>query len=249
MKKHAVIAIEDLAFSWSASARSSPAAPDADTAGIDRVGAGPRPLLRIPHWQLAAGERLFLYGRSGTGKSTLLSIVSGILRAQHGTVSVLGQNLGALSQRQRDKYRAVNMGIIFQQFNLLPYLSVIDNIRLSQTFSGSEFSLERIHTLLTQLELPSTVFSQKAETLSVGQQQRVAVARALYHRPAIIIADEPTSALDAQTRDGFIELLLQQSRQYNSAVLFVSHDERLATHFDTRVDLQQLNAAGAIDVS
>lgn len=208
-----------------------------------------KPCLCIDNWQVGKGERLFLYGRSGSGKTTLLNIVSGILPAQHGSVSVLGNNIADFSQRRRDSYRANNMGIIFQQFNLVPYLTVVDNIRLSQTFANSRASLKRIHALLEQLALEPALFKRKACALSVGQQQRVAVARALYHQPGIILADEPTSALDAETRDSFIQLLLAQSQQSNSTVLFVSHDKSLATQFDAQVDLQHLNSAGASHVA
>ena len=220
MKKALAISINDLKFSWTKHST---------------------PLLHIADWQVSEGERLFLYGRSGTGKSTLLNILSGILHTQSGSVSILGKNIAELSQNQRDRYRANNMGIIFQQFNLIPYLTVEENIRLSHTFSNTPLSIDRIHRLLDQLEINSHLFHQKSHSLSVGQQQRVAVARALYHKPKIIIADEPTSALDSETRDRFIELLLQQSQENNSTVLFVSHDKTLANNFDATIDLQQLN--------
>jgi putative ABC transport system ATP-binding protein len=200
-----------------------------------------KPVLNIPHWQVEAGQRVFLYGRSGSGKSTLLNIVAGILQPQTGIVNIAEQNIFSFTQRKRDKFRARHLGVIFQQFNLIPYLSVKDNICLSQSFSGVPFSEERIEQLTRQLGLNKFTLSQAANQLSVGQQQRVAVARALYHRPDIIIADEPTSALDAETRDEFIQLLLAQSQQTNSTVLFVSHDKSLATHFDQLIDLSALN--------
>lgn len=201
------------------------------------------PIINIDHWQVNQGERVFLQGPSGTGKSTLLNILSGILLPQQGSVTLLNTDITQLRLRQRDQFRARALGVIFQQFNLLPYLSVAENIRLSQTFSGTTINDTRIGELCEQLSLSSTLLNQTANTLSVGQQQRIAVARALYHKPKIIIADEPTSALDANTRDGFIHLLLEQSEQTNSSVIFVSHDTRIASHFDRVDDLSSINQA------
>ncbi len=200
-----------------------------------------QPTINISKWNINPGERLFLYGRSGSGKSTLLNIVAGILQPQQGSIDICGKTLTQLSQRQRDKFRATHMGVIFQQFNLIPYLSVTDNIRLSQHFSQEEYSKDRLLLLMEQLGLHENLLLQQANQLSVGQQQRVAVARALYHQPKLIIADEPTSALDTETRDNFINLLLTQCKLNNSTVLFVSHDKTLSTHFDKLIDLQQLN--------
>lgn len=214
------IAIKDLRFSW----------PKIQS-----------PTVAIDDWQLRQGQRLFLYGRSGSGKSTLLNLIAGILEPQVGSIEIDGQNIVNMSQRQRDQFRAKNIGIIFQQFNLIPYLSVTDNIRLGQTFSACDYQHERLLELVKKLDLNESVLQQQANQLSVGQQQRVAVIRALYHRPKLIIADEPTSALDAETRDEFIQLLLEQSTANNSTVLFVSHDKNLAKHFDQQLDLKQLN--------
>ncbi|MGH1440119.1 MAG: ABC transporter ATP-binding protein [Cellvibrionaceae bacterium] len=218
------IAIKDLRFSW----------PKTQS-----------PIVAIDDWQLRQGQRLFLYGRSGSGKSTLLNLIAGILEPQEGSIAIDGHNIVNMSQRQRDQFRAKNIGIIFQQFNLIPYLSVTDNIRLGQTFSACDYEHERLLELVKKLDLNESVLLQQANQLSVGQQQRVAVIRALYHRPKLIIADEPTSALDAETRDEFIQLLLEQSTANNSTVLFVSHDKNLAKHFDQQLDLNQLNQTKA----
>jgi putative ABC transport system ATP-binding protein len=199
------------------------------------------PTINIPEWQINKEENVFLYGCSGSGKSTLLNIVAGILKPEYGSVDILGTNLVQMSQRKRDAFRAKHMGVIFQQFNLIPYLSVAENIQLSQTFSGSQPDKQRIVSLLNQLGLENNLLDQLSTQLSVGQQQRVAVARALYHQPEIIIADEPTSALDTETRDDFINLLLEQAKKNSSTILFVSHDKSLAHHFDKCIDLQQLN--------
>lgn len=206
--------------------------------------------LRIPNWQVETGNKVFLYGRSGEGKSTLLNLISGIENRYTGEIHVLGQDMAKLSQRQKDTFRANNIGIIFQQFNLLPYLSAEQNIRLAQRFKSVNKTTDpsELASICERLELNRHILKQKAIELSVGQQQRVAVARALYGSPALIIADEPTSALDTQTRAQFIQLLLDSAE--SSTVIFVSHDMSLASHFDQQLalaDLQQprgeINAA------
>lgn len=196
--------------------------------------------LCIPHWQVEAGKKVFLYGRSGEGKSTLLNLISGIENRYNGNIQVLGQDLAKLSQRQKDAFRANNIGIIFQQFNLLPYLTAQQNILLAQQFRSVKQTplSDNFVSICQRLELSSHLLNQKALELSVGQQQRVAVARALYGKPALIIADEPTSALDSQTREQFIQLLLDCA--HNSTVIFVSHDMSLASHFDQQLALSQL---------
>ncbi|MFT7389060.1 MAG: putative ABC transport system ATP-binding protein [Candidatus Endobugula sp.] len=200
-------------------------------------------VLHIPQWHVQQGESIFLHGPSGSGKSTLLNIIGGILSPTEGKVTLLGTDIHQLSSTQRDRFRAKNIGVIFQQFNLVPYLSVLDNIRLGQQFSGAQYDLSRIEALCNSLNLTVDLLHQKANQLSTGQQQRVAMIRALYHRPPLIIADEPTSALDTDTRDEFIQLLLQEGQQNNCTVLFVSHDKPLAKHFDRSVALGEINHA------
>lgn len=199
--------------------------------------------LVIPHWEVARGERVFLYGRSGSGKTTLLNIIAGINSTAHGEIALFGQPLNILTQKQRDSFRADNIGVIFQQFNLIPYLSIADNIQLSHHFANAAPDNNNITALLADLQLDHLNPKQQAGKLSVGQQQRVAVARALYHQPPLIIADEPTSALDEETRDQFIQLLLRQAEKTQCTVLFVSHDKTLSKHFDRHIDLAQLNTA------
>lgn len=206
----------------------------------------------IPHWQLKCGQRVFVYGPSGSGKSTLLNLIAGILQPQRGEIQVLGQNLSRLSVRARDRFRAQHIGFIFQQFNLVPYLTVADNIALAQHFgspawfhrtASKQQPANRFKTseLLNRLGLPKELLARKATELSVGQQQRVAVARALISSPQLIIADEPSSALDADTRDDFLSLLLECAAQCNSTVIFVSHDKSMMSHFDSHVELTSLN--------
>lgn len=209
-----------------------------------------QPLLRIPELQISRGERVLLRGASGSGKSTLLSLIAGIHKAKAQQVFVLDNDLGEMSQRQRDKLRANEIGYIFQQFNLLPYLSAYQNVLLAQQFSPARRKrLNQQHSshkqqaqnLLLQLGLTECDTERPAHQLSVGQQQRVAAARALFGSPALIIADEPTSALDADHRDNFIQILFEACRANNTTLLFVTHDASLAPHFDRAIELADIN--------
>lgn len=207
--------------------------------------------LDIPDFALAAGERVFLHGPSGSGKSTLLGLVGGVALPHRGRVEVLGQSLATLSSSARDRLRADHIGFIFQQFNLLPWLSALDNVLLPCTFSTLRRSraghpVDEAGRLLGRLDLAPALWAKPAAELSVGQQQRIAAARALIGRPEILIADEPTSALDAPRQQAFIDLLLSEAQAAGAALLFVSHDARLAAHFDRQVALPDINrAAGA----
>ncbi|UUM30877.1 ABC transporter ATP-binding protein [Vibrio japonicus] len=208
------------------------------------------PTLAIPHLQFQQGEHLFVKGPSGCGKSTLLSLLTGINTATEGKVKVLNQSLSDLSGSNRDKFRADHIGYIFQQFNLLPYLSVIENVILPCQFSKKRRSQvsgdlrDQAKTLLDKLHLSESLMNKPVVELSIGQQQRVAAARALIGKPKLIIADEPTSSLDYDNRTAFIELLLDQVNHANSTLIFVSHDPTLEPLFDRSVDLREINQAG-----
>ncbi|MBT1065564.1 ABC transporter ATP-binding protein [Bowmanella sp. Y26] len=207
-----------------------------------RFGWEGKPLLNIQHWQVDKGQRVFLYGPSGSGKSTLLNLLSGILKPQQGKISLLGQDITALSAGKRDRFRARHIGMIFQQFNLLPYLSVQENIELAWNFGGNgERDQGFLAHMLERLELHEALLARRASNLSVGQQQRVAVARALLNKPEIIIADEPTSALDSDLRDQFLHLLLGCVEETKATVVFVSHDKTLKDYFDIHQDLRALS--------
>lgn len=204
--------------------------------------------LDIPQLELTAGERVFLHGPSGSGKSTLLGLLGGVALPQRGRIELLGNDITTLGARARDAFRADHIGFIFQQFNLLPWLSALDNVLLPCTFSarrkeraGNPHSEAK--RLLTHLDLSPALWDKPAADLSVGQQQRVAAARALIGKPEILIADEPTSALDAPRQQAFIDLLLTEASAVGAALLFVSHDQRLAAHFDRQVALADLNRA------
>jgi len=232
-----MIDVLDLRFRWPGAER--------DCIAIDRLS-------------VAAGSSLFLHGPSGGGKSTLLGLLAGVLLPGAGRVSLLGTSWATLSGARRDAFRANHVGYIFQQFNLLPYLSVLDNVLLPCRFSAVRRERASLNgsspatgarQLLRQMGLQQSLWVQPAAQLSVGQQQRVAAARALIGRPEVIIADEPTSALDAPLRDGFMDLLLAECRASGSTLVFVSHDERLAARFDERLSLPAINRAASAEVT
>ncbi len=213
------------------------------------------PLLSIPELTIARGERVLLRGASGSGKSTLLGLIAGIHISGAGQVKVLGEDLADLSQHRRDRLRANEIGYIFQQFNLLPYLSAIANVTLACQFAPArrkrlaQQSIEHeAKQLLTRLGLTSEQQHQPSHQLSVGQQQRVAAARALLGSPALIIADEPTSALDQAHRDDFIQLLFEACDAQNTTLLFVTHDATLAPLFPRAIELSEINQGGVADV-
>jgi putative ABC transport system ATP-binding protein len=234
MPSSPVIELSDVVFSWTRAA----------------------PLLAIPALRLAASEQLFVAGPSGSGKSTLLSLLAGVVTPAAGRVAILGTALSTLSGGRRDRFRADHIGLIFQQFNLLPYLSIVDNVLLPCRFS--RYRRERLqalgstpeqaaHALLERLELPPHLWSRPVRRLSVGQQQRVAAARALIGRPAVVLADEPTSALDARLRTIFMTMLQEECRAAGAALVFVSHDDDLAQRFDRRLDLAPSPDAAGVE--
>lgn len=208
-----------------------------------------RDCLAIDEMQLAPGATVFVRGPSGCGKSTLLSLVAGVLTADSGRVMLLGRDWKALGPSGRDRMRSDHIGYIFQQFNLLPYLSVRDNVllacRLSRRRAGRAGPSPQVAAdqLLERMGLGAELRSRVAAQLSVGQQQRVAAARALIGKPDLVIADEPTSALDAELRDSFMELLMDACREAGSALIFVSHDRGLAARFNRQMDLGLVNRA------
>ena len=214
-------------------------------------------VLSVDEMQIETGEHLFIKGPSGCGKSTLLSLLSGVTTAVNGTVSVMGQALEQLSSVQRDHFRADHIGYIFQMFNLIPYLSMIDNVVLPCHFStqrrnralqNAESLQAEAQRLLDHLDMAQAeLLNRPVSTLSVGQQQRVAAARALMGAPELLIADEPTSSLDANRRESFIKLLFDECTQTGSTLVFVSHDPSLESLFDRTIDLAQVNQVNQMD--
>lgn len=224
-----ILEIENLKFSWPGQSE---------------------PTLDIKQFSINKGEQVFLKGASGSGKSTLLGLITGINQAQCGRIQLLGKPLNEFNSRQKDHFRADHLGYIFQQFNLLPYLNLIDNVTLPCQFSKKRKNTSQALSgtlnkdakrLLSHLEIPQKLFSKKVTELSIGQQQRVAAARALIGRPEFVIADEPTSSLDAEARTSFLELLFHECQEAKSSLLFVSHDQSLEALFSKKVNLAEIN--------
>jgi putative ABC transport system ATP-binding protein len=212
-------------------------------------------LLDIENLCVAKAERIFLFGPSGSGKSTLLSLIGGLLVPQSGTLRILDRDLTTMDAAARDRFRADHIGFIFQMFNLIPYLSVVENVCLPCRFSP----LRRQRALRAAGSLPAEarrllehldmggdkILRRPVTELSVGQQQRVAAARALIGAPELIIADEPTSSLDADRRGAFLDLLFRECAREQSALVFVSHDASIASRFDRVIRLADINRAHA----
>ncbi len=218
---HPVVELDRVTFRWPGQS--------VDTVAIDEL-------------RIHAGEHLFVRGASGSGKTTLLNLLAGIHLPTTGAIRLLGEDLAALSASRRDQFRAEHIGVIFQQFNLLPYLTMLENVTVSSAFSRGRRRdkgavQETARRLLTSLNLPDDLHASPVAELSVGQQQRVAVARALVGGPEILIADEPTSALDADNRDRFLDLLFREAEAQGCTLLFVSHDPALARRFGRVIEL------------
>ena len=199
----------------------------------------------VPKLEVGRGKKVLFLGESGSGKTTLLSLICGFLEPLSGSISINDKIISNLSSTNKDAYRSDNIGIIFQQFNLLPYANVIDNIVLPLYFSKQrskkvENKTNAAMTLCDQLRLPESILNQKASNLSVGQQQRVAVARALIGSPSIIVADEPTSSLDTEAQELFLDLMFDQISKNSSTLLMVSHDKSLTNYFDQVIDINEI---------
>ena len=223
-----------------------------DLSGVRFSWTGVPPLLiDIKAMQVARAERVFLRGPSGSGKSTLLSLLAGVITPREGSLRVLGREIGVLSAAERDRFRADHIGFIFQMFNLIPYLSVVENVALACGFSrrrrahairaGGSVEGEAVR-LLEHLDMGAAdVLRRPVTELSVGQQQRVAAARALIGAPELVIADEPTSSLDADRRAAFIDLLFGECARDQATLIFVSHDATLAPLFDRSIEFAEIN--------
>lgn len=213
-------------------------------------------ILDLPELRFQSSESVFIKGASGSGKSTLLSLIGGVLLPQAGNIVVLGQRMDNLSAAKRDAFRADHIGFIFQMFNLIPYLPVIDNVVLPCRFSKRRrLNIENrgctlrdeATRLLEHLDITGQMLQRPVTELSVGQQQRVAAARALMGGPQLVIADEPTSALDADRRSVFLQLLMKECTEQQTTLIFVSHDPALEPQFDRSIHLDEINrvATGA----
>jgi len=211
-----------------------------------------RDVLAIDALTIARGETVFLHGPSGSGKTTLLGLLAGVLQATTGQVRVLGQDFSSMSGGARDAFRARHLGYVFQMFNLIPYLSVRENILLPVRLEparrarlGARSLHDAVHDVASQLDIAQYLDSPISQ-LSVGQQQRVAAARALMGSPDVVIADEPTSALDTNRREQFLRLLFASCERAKATLIFVSHDHTLMPLFSRTVELMTINRAATV---
>ena len=228
--------------------------PDPEAIHLQNVvfGYNPRvPVLRVDELVVDAGKRVFVYGPSGCGKTTLLGLITGVLKPQQGNCRVLGIEMTKISASARDRLRGAQMGYIFQSFNLIPYLTVRQNVALPcQVHEGRRRSIvaptvnQEVERVVRRLGL-ETHLDHGVKQLSTGQQQRVAIARAVIGKPSLVIADEPTSALDTDLRHAFMDLLFEVCDEAGATLVFVSHDRSLMTHFDQQISLRDISRVGA----
>ncbi len=200
------------------------------------------PILDVPDFSVAAGEQVVLVGRSGCGKTTLLHTIAGISRPDSGTIEIDGTDITKLSEVRRDRFRAIKLGYVFQTFNLLPAFSALENVMLGMNFSGRSVDANWAKELLDRVGLGHRLNHVPAH-LSVGEQQRVAVARALANRPKLILADEPTANVDTRNQQQVIDLIRNNCKQDNIALLIVTHTPEVAQQFERVVNLEKINLA------
>jgi ABC-type lipoprotein export system ATPase subunit len=200
-------------------------------------------VLDVPKFEIASGEQLLLQGRSGSGKTTLLHCISGIRSADSGRIVVDNYDLMRLREgAARDHFRATKIGYVFQTFNLLPAFSALENVCLGMTFAGRGVDRSRAESLLKRVDLADRLHHKPA-ALSVGQQQRVAVARALANRPRLLLADEPTASVDAENQDMIVELIKTTCKEEGITLLMVSHAAEVAAQFQQVLSLAEVNVA------
>jgi len=203
-------------------------------------GEPPTPVLDIPDWGVAAGEQVALVGASGSGKTTLLHVVAGIVLPDSGEVRLGDTDITRLDEASRDRFRAANIGYIFQQVHLLPAFTALENVLLGMTFADNRAGTAEALALLESVGLRERA-RYFPRQLSAGQQQRVGIARALANRPRLVLADEPTSALDARHRDAVIDLMQRLCQDIGAALVVVTHDEAVARRFPTTIRLADIN--------
>ena len=192
--------------------------------------------LRFPDFSLSKGEQALILGQSGCGKTTLLHLLSGLLKPDSGEVDVENENISKMSGARLDNFRGANIGIVFQTPHFIEALTVKENLTLTQTLAGKSKDVDKVKGLLVDLGVESKL-NAKLNALSVGEKQRISIARALVNSPALILADEPTSALDDENCDAVLKLVREQAKKHNSTLLIVTHDNRLKDQFDKRIEL------------
>lgn len=200
----------------------------------------PVPILDVPQFRVDAGEQVVLLGPSGCGKTTLLHIIAGLTKPDSGKVLLDGVELTKFSEAIRDRIRADKIGYVFQTFNLLDGFSALENVLLGMTFARKKLDAARASELLVEVGLGHRL-KNKPYQLSVGEKQRVAVARALANEPKLLLADEPTANVDPQNQQHVIDLIRDNCRKENIAILMVTHALEVANQFDRVVDLRDLN--------
>lgn len=209
--------------------------------GFDAPDGSRVEVVDVPELDLAAGEQVALRGSSGSGKTTLLHLIAGIVRPDRGSITVAGRDIATMDEASRDRWRAAHVGYVFQSFHLLPAFTALENVALASMFAGRA-QVERSRELLQSVGLGERL-DYTPRKLSIGQQQRVAVARALVNRPQLVLADEPTGNLDRANADGALELIRNVCREQGASLLLVSHDERIVGQFERVLDLAQLARA------
>ncbi|HZZ30210.1 MAG TPA: ABC transporter ATP-binding protein [Pirellulales bacterium] len=203
-------------------------------------GGGRLPILNVRHFHVAAGEQMVLIGRSGSGKTTLLHLIAGISRPDEGVIRIDGVDIARLPEAGRDRFRADKIGYVFQTFNLLPGFTALENVLLGMSFATGRAKPERAKHLLDRVGLAHRLHHKPAQ-LSVGEQQRVAVARALGNKPKLLLADEPTANIDTRHQQQVVDLIRDTCREENVALVLVTHTPQVAEQFQRVENLEQVN--------
>lgn len=205
------------------------------------------PILDLPRLEVARGEQVVIRGRSGCGKSTLLNAIAGLTTVDSGSVSLKGVDLTKLPEAGRDRFRARHLGYVFQTFNLLAGFTALENVLLGMTFTGQRADRDRARNLLDRVGLGHRTHHKPA-ALSVGEQQRTAVARALANRPVLLLADEPTANVDPAHQQQIVDLLREACRDEGVAMLLVTHSNEVSDQFERVEQLEDVNrvVAGAV---
>ena len=199
----------------------------------------PLPVLNVAHFEMQPAEQVALVGQSGGGKTTLLNVVSGITQPDSGVVQINGTNITKLHEVARDRFRAERIGIVFQTFNLLPAFSALENVLLGMTFSGRA-DRKYAQQLLEQVGLGKRT-SHRPGQLSVGEQQRVSVARALANKPQLMLADEPTASVDLAHQETILKLLRDACAENSVSLLLVTHSQEVSSQFERVEELSSFN--------
>lgn len=207
-------------------------------------GGGSLTVLDLPDYSIAKGEQAALIGQSGGGKTTLLHLIAGLMLPDSGSIRVDGMELTSLSEQGRDRFRAAKIGYVFQTFNLLPAFTAIENVRLGMTFGQNHPDILRAMSLLERVGLADRA-DYRPKQLSVGQQQRVCIARALASKPKLLLADEPTANVDPASAENVLDLVRKTCDEERVALLMVTHSMDIATRFERVDNLEEINRAFA----